>query len=156
MTEWLTVLSVIIVGIIFLVLEILVIPGTTVVGILGLISVVAGVYFGFDYFGTKIGFMILSGSIVATGGVIYYVFTTRSIDKFTLKSAITSKVNQGSTDTLNIGQKGVSISTLKPIGKAEFDDVTYEVSSNGEYIEANSEIEIISINRNKIIVKLLK
>ena len=45
--EWLIVLMLILIGAILVVLEILVLPGINVAGILGFISIIAGVYFGY-------------------------------------------------------------------------------------------------------------
>ena len=49
--EWLIVLMLILIGAILVVLEILVLPGINVAGILGFISIIAGVYFGYAYYG---------------------------------------------------------------------------------------------------------
>lgn len=49
--EWLIVLMLILIGAILVVLEILVLPGVGVAGILGFISIIAGVYFGYAYYG---------------------------------------------------------------------------------------------------------
>ena len=48
--EWLIVLMLILIGAILVVLEILVLPGINVAGILGFISIIAGVYFGYAYY----------------------------------------------------------------------------------------------------------
>ena len=53
--EWLIVLMLILIGAILVVLEILVLPGINVAGILGFISIIAGVYFGYAYYGGVTG-----------------------------------------------------------------------------------------------------
>jgi membrane-bound ClpP family serine protease len=42
------------------------------------------------------------------------------------------------------------------MGKAYVNGVYIEVSSDGEFIDQGTEIEIIKINHNKILVKRLK
>lgn len=63
------------------------------------------------------------------------------------------KFNDEFTLDLNIGDKGQTISSLKPIGKALFQENEIEVSSNGGFVNENIEIEIIRIESNKIFVQ---
>ena len=65
--EWLIVLMLILIGAILVVLEILVLPGINVAGILGFISIIAGVYFGYAYYGGVTGHLILAGTVVWKG-----------------------------------------------------------------------------------------
>ena len=50
MMEWITVLALIIFGLCLVVVEIIFVPGTTLVGVMGFLFLVAGVYLGFEYF----------------------------------------------------------------------------------------------------------
>ena len=54
-----------------------------------------------------------------------------------------------------MGDTGTAISTLKPYGKAEFDDVEYEVRSDGNYINDGEEIVIQRIAGKNIYVELI-
>ena len=71
--EWLIVLMLILIGAILVVLEILVLPGINVAGILGFISIIAGVYFGYAYYGGVTGHLILAGTVVFGFGMTWYV-----------------------------------------------------------------------------------
>ena len=51
-----------------------------------------------------------------------------------------------------LGERGKTVSRLNPMGKAMFNNKYFEVSSKGAYIEADSEIEIVQVDHNKIIV----
>ena len=55
MESWLTVLTLLVVGLVLVIIELIFIPGTTVVGILGFIFSLVGVYLGFSYFGNQTG-----------------------------------------------------------------------------------------------------
>ena len=59
----------------------------------------------------------------------------------------------GRTLGLEVGMKGISISDIKPFGKASFSDELYEVKSESGFIEVGKTVEIIKIENNKIIVK---
>jgi membrane-bound serine protease (ClpP class) len=51
------------------------------------------------------------------------------------------------------GQRGVAVTILRPVGKAEFDGEVYEVKSDGEFVGEGAEIEIIEVYGNQILVK---
>lgn len=155
MIEWLIVISLITFGIVLIVAEVVFVPGTTIVGILGLVFLILGVYKSFEYFNNLISYSILAGTSVLFVGMLYYVFTTRVWEKFSLKQEIEGKFNKGMSDVLSVGDVGETISTLKPIGKAEFNNKVFEVKSLGGYIEPHNKIEIIKIENNKITIKPL-
>ena len=154
--EWIIVLALISVGLILIVVEIIFVPGTTFVGITGLISAIIGVYFSFVYFGSSIGFGFLLFSAVLFGVALYFGFRGKTWDRFSLKSSIRSKVNEGLTAKLQIAQRGTALSSLRPVGKAEFDGKTYEVKTHGDYIDSGTEVEIIKIEQNSIYVEPIK
>ena len=153
MIEWLIVLCLLGFGVLFVVAEVIFVPGTTIVGIIGLICLGLGVYKSFEYFDESIAYVILACTSLTFVGVLYYVFTTKAWNKFALKKEIGSKFNKGITDELKVGDIGQTISTVKPVGKAEFNNKTYEVKSHGEYIEPNNRVEIIKIENNQITIK---
>ena len=153
MMEWLIVISLISFGLLLIVAEVVFVPGTTIVGILGLVLLVLGVYKSFEYFDNVIAYSVLVGTSVLFLGMLYYVFTTRVWEKFSLKQQINSKFNKGMSDVLSVGDFGETVSALKPIGKAEFENKIFEVKSLGGYIEPNKKIEIIKVENNQITIK---
>jgi len=153
MIEWLIVGSLIVFGIILVVAEVVFVPGTTIVGILGLICLGIGLYKSFIFFDEAIAYSILGGTTLLFGIITYYVFTTRIWEKFSLKQQIDSKFNSGKLDGLNVGNQGVTVSSVKPIGNAEFGGKVYEVKSLGSFIEENNAVEIIKIENNTITIK---
>ncbi len=61
--EWFAVIGLIILGIGLVVIEVVFVPGTTVVGIAGFICTGFGIYLGYDYFGNVTGSILLVFSI---------------------------------------------------------------------------------------------
>jgi membrane-bound ClpP family serine protease len=153
MNEWLIVISLIVFGLILVVAEVIFVPGTTLVGLLGMICVILGIYQAFEHFSNPVAYGVLGGTSVLFTVILYYVFTTKVWEKFALNGQIKSKFNEGVTDILHVGDIGMTTSSLKPIGNAEFSNKVYEVKSQGEYVDANNQVEIVKIDRNQIIIK---
>jgi membrane-bound ClpP family serine protease len=129
------------------------VPGTTVLGILGIVALVGGIYISFGAFGSTTGLWVLTGSIAFSILALVYSLRAGTWQKFALKSSMDSKVNENEKLDLRIGMQGKSISDLRPMGTAEFLDKLFEVQTNGNYLEAGSKVEIINLSDNKIIVK---
>ena len=53
----------------------------------------------------------------------------------------------------HIGDEGITISTLRPIGKAMFNDKTMEVKTAGDYVEQGQKVKITHIELNQITVQ---
>lgn len=155
MVEWSTVVSLIGFGLILVVAEIIFVPGTTIVGVIGFCFLIAGVGLSFKYFGAEVGWIMLGSTAVACGGLLYFSFTSDVWKRFSLKSFSNSKVNEGDFDKLAVGMEGQTISALRPIGKAELNNQTVEVKTNGGYVDSGSKIRIVKIISNQIIVETI-
>lgn len=153
MIEWVTVISLILFGLILIIAEVIVIPGTTIVGILGFICLIVGIGFSFSYFGSETGWVTVGVSAGAAGIIFYYSFKADVWSRFSSKSKIDSRVNEGELDSLKVGDEGVTISSLRPVGKAELNGKLYEVKSFGDYLDNGIKIKIIKINSSQIIVE---
>jgi len=150
---WLVIAALILAGLLLIIVEIVFIPGTTVVGFLGLIFTIVGIVFSYTHFGNEIGFYVLLGTAVSTGGTLYLSFRKGAWKKFSHQSAIDSKVNEGMADHLAAGEEGISVSALRPMGSAEFSGKIFEVKTNGEFVDNGIKIRIVKIRSNDILVE---
>jgi membrane-bound ClpP family serine protease len=151
--EWLVVLALVSLGLLLIVIEVIFIPGTTLVGLVGFIFVAVGVALSFRYFGPDTGWATLGGSAVTAGGVLYFALKTNVWRRFSLKSSVQGRVNEGILDALNVGMTGTSTSVLRPMGNAEINGRLYEVRTLGEYVESGQSVRIIRISDHKIFVE---
>ena len=155
MTEWLTIIVLLLVGIGLIVTEVIFVPGTTFVGIIGFLVCAYAVYLGFEYFGQGTGYAILIATLVINIGAIAYALRSGAWDRFSLKTSMTSRFNEGIEAGLKVGDEGVSISSLRPIGKAEFDGKEFEVTTGSSFLDSGKRIKIVQIKNNRIIVEPL-
>jgi membrane-bound ClpP family serine protease len=93
------------------------------------------------------------GTTFAAAGTLYLSFRKGAWEKFSHKTSIDSKVNEGMADHLAPGEEGMSISALRPMGSAEFDGKIFEVKTNGEFVDNGVKVRILKIRSNDILVE---
>ena len=150
---WIIVLSLIVVGIVFLLLEILVVPGTTLVGLLGLAMLIAGVVVSFNHFGVQFGVMTLIFALMLSLLSIALALKSDIWKKAMLSSELEGKVNVIEAGKIVAGDEGLTITRLNPMGKALINDEYFEVSSKDNLISENTPIVVMKVEGNRIIVK---
>ena len=145
-----------ILGIVLILIEILFIPGTTIFGIFGVISIVSSDYLAFQYYGYNFGviYSILSSFLILI--IIIYSLKSNTWNKLALKKIHVDSVDKNKYDNLKVGDLGITTSSLKPYGKGLFFNKSYEVKSKENFIEENKKIKIINILQDKILVKKIK
>lgn len=153
MIEWITVISLILFGLALLIAEVIFVPGTTLVGLVGFAFLIVGVSLSFSYFGREAGWVTVGSTAVVSGVLFYFAFKSNVWSKFSLKSSNGSKVNEGELDGLSAGEEGVAVSALRPVGKAELKNKSFEVRTLGAYVDSGTKIRIIKILSNQIIVE---
>lgn len=155
MMIWVAIISLIIIGLALLVIELIFIPGTTIVGIIGLICVIAGLVMSFNNYGSSVGWLTTGGATILAAGVFIYAFRSGAWKRFALKQSIDSKVNDTIALDVEVDDEGIALSALRPIGKGEIKDQVIEVRSLGELIEAESRIRVVKVEKGKIFVELI-
>jgi len=153
MVEWLAVILLILFGLGFIIAEIIFVPGTTLLGLFGLIFTIIGIIISYISFGAGVGTIVLIISVTFGVGSLIYALKSGVWEKFALKGSIDSKVNEGEKEDLQVGEEGLTISSLRPMGKGEFKEKIYEITTLGNYLTADTKIRIVSIKNNKIIVE---
>jgi len=148
-----TILLLIAIGLLIILAEILFVPGSTVIGIAGILLVIAGVVGAFFSLGRTGGWVVFGITLLLVAILGYFGFKTNTWQIFAVKSTIDSKVPAKAAG-FNIGDKGKTITRCAPVGKAEFENGRIEeVYSFGELIDENTPIIIHKIHDQKIIVK---
>lgn len=144
----------ILLGFILLLVEFFIIPGITIAGIGALLLLGGGIFCGYYFHGVAIGNYIFFGTGIGMISFFVIALKRKTWQRFGLKSEIESKVRTLEEGVINVGDTGETVSRLAPIGKAMIREVLYEVRSEGIYIDAHKEVNIIRIIGNKIFVEL--
>lgn len=144
--------ALIILGLVLLLAEILLVPGIGFAGILGLLSMGGSCYLAFTYHGTTTGLVVLSVILVLLILFLVWALRAKTWEKMSLKTNITSKAVAPEA-AVSVGDKGVSITRLAPMGNARFGNNVLEVSSMSGIINSNMEVEVVMLDDQKIYVK---
>jgi membrane-bound ClpP family serine protease len=151
--SWLVIITIILVGFIFLLLEILVVPGTTIVGIAGFVLMIVGVFSTYTGYGSVAGTLTLGGTLIFSIVALAVAFRSNTWKKAMLNSELIGKVNIFEPEKVKPGDTGLTISRLNPMGKAMINGEYYEVTAKYSLIDHNTEIVVTKVEGNKIIVK---
>lgn len=76
--------------------------------------------------------------------------------KLTLRDQLTKELGYISMNTEYeqlIGQKGVTLNDLRPVGTVRIDSQDYSAVSNGQWVEKDTEIEVVAVDGTKILVE---
>ena len=152
--DWLTVSLLLLFGLAFLVAEVIFIPGTTVVGLVGFGLLIAGIWFGYRDLGSTTGHVLLSGSAVAVGLLVYLGLRPKNLNRV----ALTQVNHAGVHDVrpaadIQPGTTGRTLSALRPAGTVLFDDDRREVTTRGEFVPAGATVRVLGIEHNRIVVE---
>jgi len=155
--SWLFIISMIVIGLLLLMVELFLLPGSTVAGVVGAIIIVVGNVCSYLYLGVSTGNITLITSLIISG-IMLYIGTKSMGSKMALHYDLDqSKVETASRDLpIYPGDTGIAVSDLRPTGDAIINDRKFFVTSIEGYIPDNSPIEIVAINRSTIQVKKAK
>lgn len=151
--SWFILLSLLSIGLILILTEIIFVPGTTIIGVLGLTFTGAGIFYSFLKFDSTLAWVIFGFAFLVNFIALFYGFKSGIWDKFALKESMTSRSFDGRLLGLEVGMEGKAVSDIKPIGKAEFLEKIYEVKSDSGFISVGSIIFITKLEDNRIIIK---
>ena len=152
------IITLILVGIALLAVEVFVIPGFGVSGILGMAALITGIFLVAD--SILEGLIFTAVALTVLGFIVYFSFrlpsTRRLWKKFTLSTRQTTKegyVAPKPQYEMYLGQVGKSLTQLRPAGKGDFDGVHLDVVTEGGYIRIGTAIRIIGVEGTRIIVR---
>ena len=147
------VILVILLGIVFLLAEIFLLPGITVSGIAGFIFLVGGITYAYMYMGVVAGNLALLISVFLLLGSILYFIKSKSLRRISLTTNIDAKVDTSDLKKISVGDVGITQSRLNPIGKVFINNLTVEAKSiDGEMIDEDTEVIVNKVEWINILV----
>ncbi|MBQ4278684.1 MAG: serine protease [Rikenellaceae bacterium] len=150
---WL-IITLIIVGLILIVAELVLLPGLSVAGICALLALAGASYLAFGQFGTTVGVITLIVIIVLAVAVTVVSLRANTWKRLSLKSTIDSaSIPTPQEHNIRIGDCGVALTRLAPMGKVVINGTTIEAKTVDAFIDQKKEIEVIGFENFNVVVK---
>ncbi len=151
--DWLTIALLLLFGLVFLAAEIIFIPGTTVVGLVGFGLLAAGVWFAYRDLGSNTGHVLLAASVAVTGLLVYIGLRPKNLARVALTHVNSTHVRDARLPDVLPGTTGRALSALRPAGTVLFEENRREVTTRGEFVPAGTEVRVLRIEQNRIVVE---
>ena len=155
-----------VVGLALIILEVFVIPGFGVAGILGIILMLASVFYTFfqstDDFSIALLWLSISVILTSVLAILATIFLPKSapfqhLALSTVMSAEQGYHSAGSQDfEVFLGKTGVALTPLRPAGTARIDNKRLDVITVGDFIAQNTPVKVLEVEGSKISVEALK
>lgn len=144
-------------GLLFLVAELILLPGVSVGAILAMVSYGAAIYLSFRDFGTVGGVTVIIVILLVSLVAVVVSLRAKTWQRFSLRQEIrSSSMSVMPAEELRIGDRGTTLSRLSPMGKVEIDGKVYEAKSTGAYVDPRCEVEVVGFENFSVIVKIVK
>ncbi|MCL2670836.1 MAG: hypothetical protein FWF10_02235 [Clostridiales bacterium] len=147
-----------VIGLALLVVEMFT-PGFGVAGSLGIVAFIVVIVLQFVGNTRTAAWLVTAILLIITIGLLYWMvhsfqYGKLSRSKLILQDAVRENAAPAvETALLGVGTRGVATTPLRPSGIAAFGERRETVNSNGEFIEAGREVEILSVSGLNIVVK---
>lgn len=139
-----------------LTVEVVLIPGFGVTGILGMLAMAGSVFYAFFALGYVAGWITVLVSVLICIALFLWALYGKSLDRLALKKRIDSSVKEDEINNFKVGDRGFAKTRLALIGEANFGGLIVEVKSEAGFISENEEVEIIRISGDSIFVEKVK
>jgi membrane-bound serine protease (ClpP class) len=161
--EWSFVIGLTLIGLSLIMLELFVIPGFGVAGILGLLGVLGAVWYASFNIGAWVGAAVFGVSLVlslvavmkATAGQSLTMLRNKQIlpGKIVSREEAESRDEKTSRGLPPIGAEGVAVTMLRPAGIVRIGDRRYDVIADGPIVEPGAAVTVVEIIGNVIKVR---
>jgi membrane-bound ClpP family serine protease len=142
------------VAIFLLLLETFLLPGITFAGVGGALFAVGGVAYAYSLSPTA-GHVTLGSSVVIFGGIFFWLLRAKSFQRIALNTNVDSTVTSARDVGLQVGDEGLTVSRLAPVGKARFGEITVEAKAQENFIDEQTPVVIVRIGGYQVTVKSL-
>lgn len=158
MHNWFTISSFLIGGFLLLLIELFIIPGFGLTGIIGLIFIITGCYL-------LLKLSVLAGILIGLVNLIVIILFMRRFLKTKLWKKITLNTqenkNQGYAIKIEnsenfLNKEGITLTCLRPSGLIEIENKQLDALTSGEFLEKEIKVKIVKIIGTKIVVEKIK
>ena len=145
-------------GFVLVLLEIFVIPGLNIFGILGFGTLLVGIWYAYATLGASAAAVVGVLGIAGTAALVRLLVRNRAWQRMVLSSRTSRQEGydsapQGLVEL--VGQVGRASTPLRPSGRALLGERSVDVVSEGNFIEAGCAVKVIKVRGNRVVVQAL-
>jgi membrane-bound ClpP family serine protease len=141
-------------AIILFLVELFLLPGLSVAGILAGGCAFFANYYAFAHLGNLGGSITLAVSVLACVGSLIWFMRSKTLDRIALKKEIKGSVDHSAEDAVRVGDNGVALTRLALIGQAEINGKIVEVRSADGFINEQTPLVVKRIADGVIFVSV--
>ena len=148
----LLVILMIVLGLALLAVELVVIPGFGLIGVLGGGAILAGGWIAYSQLSPGYGALALVGGLAGAVLMLWLLPKTRAARSMVLQTQHEGTALDPYYQTL-LGAEGVALTVLRPAGTAEFAGRPVDVITDGQYVEAGTALRVIQVEGARVVVE---
>ncbi len=137
------------VGMVAIVAE-MILPGA-IIGLCGAAAVIVAIVMAYNTDSAVFAHTLLGIAVASVP--LYFVLWVKVLGRFmTRRESLKATVTPPGREAL-MGKQGVAITKLRPAGTARIDGQRVDVMAHGQIIEANTRIEVVEVEGNRVVVR---
>lgn len=137
----------------FMALEIFIIPGTSLAGIVSAACLIGANVLVFDSYGLSAGIIVLAASLIVCLVAGIWMLRSKALDRISLKRTIDSTAATEEQLSVKVGDQGIALTRLALIGNADFDGKIVQVQSADGFLDEKTPVVITRVIDGQVWVK---
>lgn len=137
----------------FMALEIFIIPGTSLAGIVSAACLIGANVLVFDGYGLSAGIIVLASSLIICLLAGIWMLRSKALDRISLKRTIDSTAATEEQLSVKVGDRGIALTRLALIGNADFDGKIVQVQSADGFLDEKTPIVVTRVIDGQVWVK---
>lgn len=147
------IVALVISALLLLLVELFIIPGSSLAAFLSAVCLVWAVAYAFVNISATAGIITLVIALILGFFVLSVLMRSKTLDKVALKEDVAATVDRSAAEQVQVGDKGHAITRLALIGNASINGHVVEVRSADGFLNEKTPVEVIRITDNEIVVK---
>lgn len=142
-----------VIGIVFFLIELFLLPGISIAGVVGGLFIGGAIYYAYAFVGALAGTLTLIGGLVFFALAVWWFMRSKTLDKMTLKTDIDGKIEPLKGFNIKPGDTGKTMSRLAPMGKVKINNAVVEAKTTGDFLDEDEEIVVLEVYNTNVLVE---